>query len=322
MAYTKLHKAICDDEKLAELVDEDPMIGVVWLYLLGAAPPWGRFPASIRRLKARACPLLESITTQKLATIVDRLVEVRMVQRYTCDWTETECLALRQYSKHNSAGRQYHRMGKPEFAPPPDWIPPTDLIAYLGMVVDGKYSSKNTVTECEKFGVNTALLLGSSPREHSQGVVPGSSPKEASQGIVPGSSPREQENGATELPGPSQRRSQGALPGSSPSGVVLDLDGDVDGDGGTTRDDDGDVSARARAREGHARCASPSQNDEPADSDPLAPFIELNGPKPNRKHKEDRDDWTLALRVWKAGHCGVDAGGMTTPEVPYQGDAE
>lgn len=177
MSYTALHKATCEDEKLAELADEDPWLFVAWGYLLAAAMPWGRLPARIGALKARACPLVSSLTLPVLGRLVDRLIEAGILVRYSCPWTGVEAIAFQNYSRWNQSGRQYHRMGRPEIGPPPDWVPPTDLVRYIELVMSGKFKNKTVSAEAEKFGVPQQNI----PKEQSQGAVP----KEQSLGVVP-----------------------------------------------------------------------------------------------------------------------------------------
>ena len=172
MRYTKLHHETCEDERLAALADEDPELIVIWHYLLAGAAPWGRFPAAPRLLKARLCPLVDRLDADKLGRPVDRLIEAGMLTRCSCPWRGDECLAVTHFSRWNGAGRQYHRMGKPEFGPSPAWEPPADLLRYLAMVAKGRFRGKTVAGEAEKFGVPPDRLaaggsLGPLPRDHS-----------------------------------------------------------------------------------------------------------------------------------------------------------
>jgi hypothetical protein len=72
-------------------------------------------------------------------------------------------------------GKQaWHRIGKPEFPHPPDFVVPDDLLQYLADVGDGKYGNKTLQVECEKMGL---VIDGSetTPADQSLGVVLGSS---------------------------------------------------------------------------------------------------------------------------------------------------
>ena len=199
MGYTAVHDTLCNDVKIAELTDEDPSIPALFLLVLAASNPWGRLPAHPKLLRARACPLIESWSPEYFEHLIERLVEAGILTRYHCPWRGTECIAVTNYSRYNQSGKQYHRMGKPEYGPPPNWVPPTDLESYLKKVANGTFKRKNLTEEVEKFGVDCVrigLRASSTPKDHSEGAIPesshtgtGTTPKDHSEGAIPGSSP-------------------------------------------------------------------------------------------------------------------------------------
>jgi len=165
MNTTNLSDQTCTDELLGDLIDEDPRLGALWLLILAASQPWGRFPANIKLFKARVCPMVDSFSGDALQALVDRLVDAGMMAKYTCPWSQTACLAVVHHARYNGDGRRFNRLGKPEYGPHPGWQPPHQLVSYLQAVSAGKFVDKKTGkalrefgAECEKFGVDPALL--------------------------------------------------------------------------------------------------------------------------------------------------------------------
>lgn len=183
MAYTALFSDATTDVKLAELTDEDPALVAFWLFLLAAGAPWGRLPGNPKLLKARVCPLVERWVSEDIERLTEGLVSAGMITRYTCPWTGTSCIAITNYGRYNDAGRKFHKLGKPEFGPPPGWMPSTELDKYLARVERGdfKRSGKSIDTELEKFGIPLEhkrtfprdQSLGTSPK----GPLPGTTPE-------------------------------------------------------------------------------------------------------------------------------------------------
>ena len=167
MNTTNLSDATCSDELLGDLVDEDPRFGALWLYILAASQPWGRFPANVKLFKARVCPMVDTLTGATLQELVERLIAVGMLTRYVCPWTGSDCIAVVNHGRYNGTGRKYHRMGKPEFGPHPGWEPPEQLVAYLRYVAGGRYESKTLEGESEKFGIDPGLVRDESVQSDS-----------------------------------------------------------------------------------------------------------------------------------------------------------
>ncbi len=180
MGYTALHDNLCKSVHIADMTDRDPELTALWVYIMAAGAPWGRLPAHVKLFKARVCPLVDRWTGAALDALVGQLVDSGLLTRYTCERTGLECLAITNYSRYNSAGRQYHRMSRPEFGPPPEWVPPKDLLDYLAKVAAGAFKRQQLREEAEKFGVDCAkfgLSTSTAPRDllpgtYSQGLTP------------------------------------------------------------------------------------------------------------------------------------------------------
>jgi hypothetical protein len=161
--WTKLHERAAESVSLSELLDEEPEAFALFMLMLAKAGVWGRFPGHPKLLKARVAPMSERLTAKRIAELVPLLEKHEVVTGYTVDG-----VALLYNTNHFTYnGKQaWHRVGKPEFPPPPGFCVPTGLAAYLTDVHAGKYKNKTVAGECEKM----RLVY-----DHSTGVVHGSS---------------------------------------------------------------------------------------------------------------------------------------------------
>jgi hypothetical protein len=304
MAYTALHKVATEDDTLAELTDEDGDLIVVWFYLLAAAPPWGRFPADPRKLKARVCPLVDRLSCADVGRLAARLAERGLLTEYVCRWTDEHCLAITHYSRYNSAGRQWHRMGQPEFSPPPGWEPNSKLLSYLQSVAAGSYKSKRLDDECAKFGVGVGQVARNTPKEHSQGTTPRDQSRQLKVVSVIHELPRDHSLGTTPE-GQNMQVPRDHSLGTTPIGSGQH--GDGDGDGDTTNDVS--VSAgRARLDARPPETENGGGNGNDPSPTPEEIWLAMHGPPPKRQ--DEQVNYVLARSAWIRG--------LTGPEYGYQ----
>lgn len=301
MAFTKLHRCTCEDEKLAEVADENAETALFWFMLLAAAPPWGRFPLNPRKLKIRVCPFIGRLTAESIPGHIERLCSRGMLVRYVCAWSNEQCLAVAHYSEYNNAGYQYHKMGKPEFSPPPDWDPPRDLTRFVESVRLGKFRGRKYEAVCELFGV--PQVPGTTPTDDAYGQVPGTYPKRTIAGSGVGG-----EHHVQEIDGYGDGVTQ--VPGTTPTDRSLRTGRDGDGDGVTTNDNDvsGEGERRAPLRSSYLGVVAAARNGEQRATD---------GPDATR------EDDIRAIRQVLASVCkdGTDESDLTIgTAVSYQID--
>lgn len=298
MAYSAVHNRVNKSVHMADIADADPELAALWLFVIPASAPWGRLPAHVKLFKAAVCPLVDRWTGDRLYELICRLVEEKLLTAYTCPWTGEEAYALTTYHVYNQSGRQYHRMLKPEFGPPPGWVPPRDLIAYMRKVADGGFKQKTLAEEAEKFGFDCSKFL----------PEPSELPKDASQGTFP------------------KETSQGNLPGNVPIGhfptaltgteTETETETEERRTSPTTRERAHDPrrAASGDARRGKATPATPRARD--------APFVALNGPQPKDATKSAL--WSVARKRWRDGQGtpGEEFMGYIIPQEAYDGPGQ
>ncbi len=76
------------DEAVAEVSDKDPMLALIWPWLLVHLDDWGRGSASPRRLKALMFPMNDGIGQDVVARALSAFAEVRLIVLYEVDGKE------------------------------------------------------------------------------------------------------------------------------------------------------------------------------------------------------------------------------------------
>lgn len=295
MNTTNLSDATCSDELLGDLVDEDPRFGALWLYILAASQPWGRFPANVKLFKARVCPMVDTLTGATLQELVERLIAVGMLTRYVCPWTGSDCIAVVNHGRYNGTGRKYHRMGKPEFGPHPGWEPPEQLVAYLRYVAGGRYESKTLEGESEKFGIDPGLVRDESVQSDSDSGTTDSI-RDNAPGLVRDESginpPRTEDGGLrTEEYNDEGRQDDSANAGFALASPRASRNGKRRTADGKHRTADGKRPA--------ARASPPKQEPELT---PRETWEAMHGPLPDTL--PDQGFWLEAMKRWMRGEEG------------------
>lgn len=163
-SWTRLYEKATESEHLADVLDKDADAFALFFLMMAKAGVWGRFPANPKLLKARVAPLSDRLTAARIAEVLPILEEppagevAGLVQRYTIDERGTTCLAITNHLVYNSR-QQWHRVGAPEFPPPPGWQPPAALCVYLDKVRHGRYRDKEFAQECTRFGLCPDAIL-------------------------------------------------------------------------------------------------------------------------------------------------------------------
>lgn len=166
--WTRLYARATESEHLTEVLDQDADAFALFMLMMAKAGVWGRFPANPKLLKARVAPLSERLTPARIAEVLPILEEPPpgeqggLVQRYTVDDRGTACLAITKHLDYN-ARQQWHRVGRPEFPPPPGWQPPPALCVYLEKVRQGRYRDKTFGHECARFGLRPEAIRHGAP---------------------------------------------------------------------------------------------------------------------------------------------------------------
>lgn len=163
--WTRLYAQATESEHLSDVLDRDADAFALFTLMMAGSGVWGRFPANPKLLKARVAPLSDRLTSARIAELLPILEEPRageesgLIQRYTIDDRGTACLAITNHLIYN-AQKQWHRVGTPEFPPPPGWEPPRTLRVYLEKVRQGRFRDKDFAKECERFGLPVEILNG------------------------------------------------------------------------------------------------------------------------------------------------------------------
>lgn len=160
--WTRLYEKATESEHLTDVLDRDPEAFVLFVLMMAKAGVWGRFPGNPKLLKARVAPLSERLTPKRIAELLPLLEEpppgerAGLVQRYVDD-RGLACLAITNHMLYNSR-QQWHRVGAPEFPPPPGFEPPGPLCLYLEKVARGVYRDKTFADECARFRLRPEVV--------------------------------------------------------------------------------------------------------------------------------------------------------------------
>lgn len=128
---------------------EDPVAAALYAAMLEKCGPWCRLPSAADELREVVKGQFAELPVSVLDDALEKIEEAGLAVFYECRESGRGAVQL----PLKDGRRQYARMARPEFKPPPNWDAPTDLIEYLVRIADGKMPEKHLGHECEKFGV-------------------------------------------------------------------------------------------------------------------------------------------------------------------------
>lgn len=124
--WALLHRKSTRSRDLARLFDENPRAEAFFYRMLAGSDSFGRLEADPQLLRADLCPFT-SLDIAIIASLVEALEGAGLLYRYTVDGHEYVQLAT--YDHHQ--GEQAWTRLRADCPPPPDWVPPASLVAFL-----------------------------------------------------------------------------------------------------------------------------------------------------------------------------------------------
>jgi hypothetical protein len=134
----------------------DAETSMIYSAMVACRGRWGRLPGEPSELRDKLGPEVGEMPLSSVERAVNMAVSSGLAEAYQCPWSGELALSLRCGGEGR---RQFTRMGRPAFGPPPDWEVPSDLLEYLMAVANGWVSGKRVVAECAKFGVALGVVV-------------------------------------------------------------------------------------------------------------------------------------------------------------------
>jgi hypothetical protein len=90
------------DERLAELGKHEPLLMLMWPWLLTSFDDWGWADASPRRLKAQVFPMLSTISVEDIDTAKSVFAEEGLMQLYSVNGQRYMCIPPAKWYAHQT----------------------------------------------------------------------------------------------------------------------------------------------------------------------------------------------------------------------------
>jgi hypothetical protein len=159
--WTKIRSDIVLSERMADLMDRNPLAYALYMNAKAVCDQYGRLPASPRKFKGLAAPLT-SYTPAKIGKALEDMAACDVVRLYEVDGDAY----LEMIGYNDVDGTDWRNVGAPEYPAPPGWAAPEDLITFLI-----EYSHQKGVYP-ERYGCDPT-----DPRLHRARVAPAPRPR-------------------------------------------------------------------------------------------------------------------------------------------------
>jgi hypothetical protein len=107
------------DERLIGVTDVDPLIALLWPWLLTAFDDWGRLAADPRRLKFQVFPANALVPVEVIANALSLFAEAGLITLYTVDCKQYAAIEPGKWFKYQTHIREAKRQSDGSRCPPP-----------------------------------------------------------------------------------------------------------------------------------------------------------------------------------------------------------
>jgi len=145
--WTKIRSDVVLSERMADLLDRNPLAYALFMNAKAACDDYGRLPASPRKFKGLTAPLTR-YTPAKIEKAIQDMAACGVVALYSADGDDY--LEIIRYNDVEET--EWRNVGKPEYPAPPDWQPPDDLLEFIASATDG--TDRKSRIYPERYGIS------------------------------------------------------------------------------------------------------------------------------------------------------------------------
>ena len=142
--WTKLRRDIVKSERMATLLERDPLAYSLYLNAKAVCDDYGRLEGTPRKFKGCVAPMVElPLADVERALLV--MEQVGVIRAYTVDGDDF----IEIVGYNEVEGTNWRNVGMPDYPPPPWWEPPQELLDFIAESPDPRIKP-------ERYGLTVA----------------------------------------------------------------------------------------------------------------------------------------------------------------------